>query len=100
MSEQKMKPELPKELNLKKDFESPSYKQWREVIEKDLKGVPFEKKLVTKTYEGIDLQPIYTKKDLENLEFIDELPGEGNFLRGKNFSGYKSSGWEICQDLP
>ncbi|KUG25025.1 methylmalonyl-coa mutase [hydrocarbon metagenome] len=100
MSEEKLKPELPKELNLQKDFESPSYKQWREVIEKDLKGVPFEKKLITKTYEGIDLQPIYTKKDLENLEFIDELPGEGNFLRGKNFSGYKSSGWEICQDLP
>lgn len=100
MSEEKMKPVLPKELNLKKDFEFPSYEQWREVIEKDLKGVPFEKKLVTKTYEGIDLQPIYTKKDLENLEFIDELPGEGNFVRGKNFSGYKSSGWEICQDLP
>jgi len=100
MSEEKLKPKLPKELNLKKDFESPSYEQWREVVEKDLKGVPFEKKLITKTYEGIDLQPIYTKRDLENLEFVDELPGEGNYLRGKNFSGYKNSGWEICQDLP
>lgn len=100
MSEEKMKPELPNELNLKKDFKSPSYEQWREVVEKDLKGVPFEKKLVTKTYEGIDLQPIYTKKDLENLEFVYELPGVGNFVRGNNASGYRKNGWEICQDLP
>lgn len=100
MSEEKLKPELPKELNLKKDFEPPSYEQWREVVEKDLKGVPFEKKLITKTYEGIDLQPIYTKKDLENLEFVNEYPGEGNFLRGKSASGYRKNGWEICQDIP
>ncbi len=99
MSEEKLKPELPKELNLQKDFESPSYEQWREVVEKDLKGVPFEKKLVTKTYEGIYLQPIYTKKDLENLEFVNELPGVGNFVRGNNASGYRKNGWEICQDI-
>lgn len=100
MSEEKLKPELPKELDLKKDFDSPSYEQWREVVERDLKGVPFEKKLITKTYEGIDLQPIYTRKDLEDLEFVNELPGEGNFIRGKSASGYSKNGWEICQDIP
>lgn len=100
MSEEKLKPELPKELNLKDDFETPSYEKWREVVEKDLKGVPFEKKLVTKTYEGINLQPIYTKKDLENLEFTEELPGDGNYVRGNNAAGYRKSGWEICQDIP
>lgn len=100
MSDEKLKPELPKELNLKDDFETPSYEKWREVVDKDLKGVPFEKKLITKTYEGIDLQPIYTQKDLENLEFVNELPGEGNFVRGKDAAGYRKSGWEICQDIP
>lgn len=100
MSDEKLKPELPKELNLKTDFKAPSYDDWREKVEKDLKGVPFEKKLITKTYEGIDLQPIYTKNDLENLEFINEMPGEVNFARGKNVSGYLKNGWEICQDIP
>ena len=100
MSEEKLKPELPKELNLKNDFEIPSYEKWREVVDKDLKGVPFEKKLITKTYEGIDLQPIYTKKDLEDLAFVNEMPGEKNFVRGKNVSGYIKNGWEICQDIP
>lgn len=100
MSDEKLKPELPKELNLKNDFEIPAYEKWREVVDKDLKGVPFEKKLITKTYEGIDLQPIYTKKDLENLEFVNEYPGEGNFVRGKSASGYIKNGWEICQDIP
>jgi len=100
MSEEKLKPELPKELNLINDFEVSSFETWREVVDKDLKGVPFEKRLITKTYEGIDLQPIYTKKDLENLEFVNELPGEGNFVRGKDSSGYRKNGWEICQDIP
>ncbi len=100
MSEEKLKPELPKELNLKKDFEAPSYNAWREKVEKDLKDVPFEKKLITRTYEGIDLQPIYTQEDLENLEFVNELPGEGNLVRGNDASGYSKNGWEICQDIP
>ena len=100
MSDKKLKPELPRELNLKNDFDIPTYEKWREVVDKDLKGVPFEKKLITKTYEGIDLQPIYTNKDLENLEFVNELPSEGNFVRGNNASGYKKNGWEICQDIP
>ena len=92
--------ELPKELNLKEDFESPSYEEWCAIVDADLKGVPFEKKLITKTYEGIDLQPIYTKKDLEDLKMIDELPGYDNYLRGKNYSGYTKTGWEVAQQLP
>ena len=32
---------------------------WRQTVEAELKGVPFEKKLVTRTSEGIALQPLY-----------------------------------------
>jgi methylmalonyl-CoA mutase len=34
---------------------------WRAQVEKELKGVPFEKALTTSTWEGITLQPLYTE---------------------------------------
>ncbi|MFH1194960.1 MAG: methylmalonyl-CoA mutase family protein [bacterium] len=87
------------EINLKKDFIAPTYDDWKKLVEEDLKGVPFEKKLITRTYEGINLQPIYTKNDLSNLEFINSLPGKDNFIRGSKAEGYFGDGWEICQQL-
>ena len=39
-------------------FEDVNYVKWKEVAVKSLRGKPFEK-LITKTTEGIDLQPLY-----------------------------------------
>jgi methylmalonyl-CoA mutase len=91
---------LDKKLNIKEDFDSPSVAEWKTIVEKDLKGASFEKKLVTKTYEGIDLQPIYTKTDIENLPHLNSLPGEGNFVRGNNEAGYLQNSWKISQEIP
>src|SRR5215831_12149392 len=54
---------IEKELTIAAEFPPVSYEQWRASVEGELKGVPFEKKLVTKTLEGIDIQPLYTAKD-------------------------------------
>lgn len=91
---------LSERLNLREDFAPPTYESWREVVDKDLKGAPFEKKLVTKTYEGINLQPIYTRKDLENLPLTDETPGFSHYVRSSKASGYLGKAWDICQELP
>ncbi len=91
---------LDKELRLQDDFQSPSYDEWRKKVEIDLKGAPFEKKLITKTYEGINLQPIYTRKDIENLPQTDDVPGYSNLIRGTKVSGYVGKSWDVCQELP
>jgi methylmalonyl-CoA mutase len=88
---------LPDKFNLQNDFPETPYEEWKQTAEKDLKGVPFEKKLITKTYEGIDLQPIYTKKDLKNIEFLENKPGFDNFVRGSKLSGSTNNCWEIKQ---
>ena len=44
-------------------FEKVDYEQWKETASKSLKGKPFEQ-LITKTIEGIDLQPLYTEEAL------------------------------------
>jgi len=90
---------LPDKFNLQNDFPETPYEEWKQTAEKDLKGVPFEKKLITKTYEGIDLQPIYTKEDLKNIEFLENKPGFDNFVRGTKLSGSTKKPWEIKQGL-
>ena len=40
-------------------FEPVSRQTWHAQVERELKGADFERRLVTRTHEGIDLQPIY-----------------------------------------
>ncbi|HMQ52202.1 MAG TPA: methylmalonyl-CoA mutase family protein [Anaerolineae bacterium] len=79
------------------EFPYPSYEEWRQVVEQQLKGAPFEKRLVTKTYEGIDLQPLYRQEDLANLPHLGGLPGFPPFGRG---SSALKTGWQIAQEIP
>jgi len=90
---------LSENVNIKESFPVPSFEEWKAQVEKDLKGASFEKKLITKTYEGIDLNPIYTKKDIENLEFINSLPGDKNNVRGNCSSGYHKKTWNVNQEI-
>ena len=71
--------------------------RWRATVEAELKGVPFEKKLVTRTFEGIALQPLYTRADIEKISAIETAPGEAPFVRGVRRFGYKSRPWEVAQ---
>lgn len=73
--------------------------QWRKTVEAELKGVPFEKKLVTKTSEGFALQPLYSRADLAQIPHLSAAPGEAPFIRGTNNEGYKNSSWEFCQEI-
>lgn len=72
---------------------------WRKVAEESLEGAPFEKKLITRTPEGIDLQPIYSRADGEKLGLEDAWPGLPPYRRGAEALGSRATGWHICQDL-
>ena len=81
------------------EFPSATYEQWLEQAKASLKGAPFEKKLVTQTYEGIALQPIYVAESREGLTQQSNLPGFPPFVRGAKPEGYLASPWDICQEL-
>ncbi len=76
-----------------------SLAQWRQTVEAELKGVPFEKKLVTRTVEGIALQPLYTRADLAGVPDLAARPGEAPYGRGIRNWGYKEDSWEFCQEI-
>ncbi|MEX2186667.1 MAG: methylmalonyl-CoA mutase family protein [Pirellulales bacterium] len=80
------------------DFPPVGYDAWRKLAEEGLQGAPFEKKLVTHTYEGFDVQPIYTRAD--QLGEGDPLgfPGLPPFVRGSRPLGSVVGGWDLQQE--
>ena len=78
------------------EFPPVSTEKWEEVINKDLKGADYEKKLVWKTIEGFKVKPYYRAEDLENLEYLDTNPGQKPFTRGKQSD---NNVWDIRQDI-
>lgn len=76
------------------EFDAVPFEKWKALVEAELKGVPFEKKLVTRTWEGIDLQPIYTAADTKDLEHLKSKPGYGQMARGGSFEGYAAESWK------
>lgn len=68
--------------NLFNEFPPVSTQQWMDKVTADLKGADFNRKLVWKTNEGIDVQPFYRAENLENLDYLNSLPGEFPFVRG------------------
>ena len=61
--------------------------RWRKIAAAELKGKPPEE-LVWRTPEGIDVKPLYTAADLEEIEGLDSLPGVEPFLRGVRATMY------------
>lgn len=79
------------------EFEPQSFDDWLEEAQSSLRGKSIEK-LYSMTSDGIIVKPIYTRKDIENLEFLRyEFPGLPKFIRGRNISGYKIKPWKIAQ---
>ncbi len=78
------------------EFPPVSTEKWEEVINKDLKGADYEKKLVWRTIEGFKVKPYYRAEDLEGLEYLDSNPGQKPYTRGKHADNNE---WEVRQDI-
>src|SRR5438128_1493801 len=49
----------PEELAFAGEFPAATREQWLKLVDGVLKGAPFEKRLVSKTYDGLTVQPLY-----------------------------------------
>lgn len=79
------------------EFTPPTYEEWKEACIALLKGAPFEKKMYTKTYEGITFEPMYTRAMTEDILPKGSFPGMEDFLRGTRPDGYIQHPWGIAQ---
>ena len=78
------------------EFSPTTTEQWVEKITTDLKGAPFDKKLVWRTNEGFNVYPFYRLENVKDLKTINSLPGEFPYLRGNK---KKDNTWFVRQDI-
>src|SRR6185369_15625738 len=71
-------------------------KHWTELATKERKGKD-PQDLVWHTPEGLDVKPLYTRADVEGLDFADTVPGVFPFLRGPRATMYAGQPWTIRQ---
>ena len=76
--------------------EHPDKHKWTALAEKELRGKPVES-LDWDTPEGIKVKPIYTAEDLEEVEFLNSLPGLAPYVRGPKATMYPGRPWTIRQ---
>ena len=82
--------------NLFEEFSPVTSESWKELIFGDLKGADFNRRLVWRTNEGFSVQPYYRQEDLENLKYLDVLPGEFPYVRGNKKT---SNDWLVRQNI-
>jgi methylmalonyl-CoA mutase len=85
---------IEKNINLTADFKTPTYEEWKNAALQLLKGKPFDKIMLTDTYEDILIKPIYNQDDWQANE---ALPGRPGSLRGARPKGYRQNSWRILQ---
>lgn len=76
------------------DFETAKLDQWRAMVDKALKGADYDKRLVSRTADGIRIEPLYTRKD-ELVTAQGAMPGAAPFTRG-TLPVRQGLGWDIA----
>ncbi|QDV41450.1 Methylmalonyl-CoA mutase small subunit [Stieleria neptunia] len=90
---------FPREFSIQDDFPAVDYDQWRALVDKALAGAPFEKKLVLKTYDGLGIQPIYSRRDDSGRDDPMGFPGLATRVRGGRPLGSVQFGWDLRQEF-
>ncbi len=76
-------------------FDTGDRTKWLALVDKAIKGAEFEKKMVSKTLDGLRIDPLYTRTDA--LPGTDRsAPGHAPFVRG-GAGALERGGWDIRQ---
>jgi methylmalonyl-CoA mutase len=83
------------------EFAPPSPGAWKAAAEALLKGAPFDKKMFSRTHEGIVLHPVYDRTGSNGTASAAApgAPGEFPFHRGAVRPGGTPDPWLIAQEI-
>jgi len=68
---------------------------WRAEVERGLKGADFDKRLITRTVEGFDVQPLYTERDFAGQDDAAGFAGAPPYRRGALPVGRHDEAWDF-----
>ncbi len=78
------------------EFKPVSTSDWEEKIKDDLKGADYEKKLIWKSFEGINIRPYYRSEDLSWIEWNGNSGKEFPYIKAVK---QKGNAWFIRQQI-
>ncbi|GER00470.1 hypothetical protein JCM17845_10930 [Iodidimonas gelatinilytica] len=81
-------------LNLAAGFDTPSYEDWKTLVESGLKGRSFDRAMMSDAPDGFRIKPLYTNADLSPVPDAAGFPGFSPFVRGMTVDG---RGWQVHQ---
>jgi len=73
-----------------------SKKDWEKKVIEELDGAAIDS-LTWQTLEGIDVKPLYTADDLEEISHLDSFPGLPPYVRGPKATMYAKRPWTVRQ---
>lgn len=76
--------------------EHPDRQKWVDLATKELRGKPLDS-LERKTPEGINVKPLYSAEDIEDLDAVNSLSGFAPYVRGPKATMYAGRPWTIRQ---
>jgi methylmalonyl-CoA mutase len=79
-------------------FPRASEEQWRKAVDRALKGSPFDK-LVSKTYDGAAIQPLYARAAVPGARALRQTPGRWSILARADLADADSANRLALQDL-
>jgi methylmalonyl-CoA mutase len=77
-------------------FPAVTTEAWEALIQKDLKGADYAKKLLWQTNEGFVVKPYYRSEDLNTIQWLKSLPGSYPYVRGNQTAG---NVWLVRQEI-
>jgi len=87
---------MPWKEKLFEQFPPVSTKEWMARIAADLNCEDLNSKLLWKTREGFDVAPFYMRDDIANLKYIDSMPGQFPYIRGRKT---RDNSWKVRQNI-
>jgi methylmalonyl-CoA mutase len=89
---------LPRDFQTATSFPAADPRVWRALVDHDLQGASFERKLLSPTYEGLLIKPLYGDSDWPHARAASGRSGLMPMSRGARALGNAPEGWEICQE--
>ncbi|MDE3015598.1 MAG: methylmalonyl-CoA mutase [Pseudomonadota bacterium] len=78
-------------------FSPKTLADWLKLAQKDVGEGKTPDDLTWRSPEGIAVKPLYTAEDMENLEYVDTLPGFAPYVRGPRATMYAVRPWTVRQ---
>ena len=75
---------------------APKRKDWKALAEQELRGGSLDD-LHWHSPEGIEIKPLYSEKDLDDIAHLDSFPGLPPYVRGPRATMYANRPWTIRQ---